>query len=78
MSENSKKMMNDNANIMENNANINLINIDIKEKYLSFLKKNYKIMGTYRLFYLYSLFNERSDYFKLRNTFKKWKKNIKN
>ena len=78
MSEKSKKMMNDNANIMENNANINLINIDIKEKYLSFLKKNYKIMGTYRLFYLYSLFNERSDYFKLRNTFKKWKKNIKN
>ena len=67
-------LLNKNINITKNNSNINLGNNEFKDKYISLLKKNYKTMAGYQIFYLYSLFNERVDYFKLKYAFNKLKK----
>ena len=55
-----------------------LINDDIKEKYFILIKKNYKNLGAYRIFYLYSLFSEGTEYYKIKYFFRKWKKFVIN
>ena len=75
LSENNTKMMNDNLNIIKNNKNFNLLdNNDIKEKYISLLKKHNYELGAYRIFYLYSLINNNKEFYRLKYAFKKWKK----
>ena len=67
-------LINKNVNMTKNNSNINLLNNEFKDKYVTLLKKNYQIMSGYQIFYLYSLFNERVDYYKLKYVFNKLKK----
>ena len=67
-------LINKNVNMTKNNSNINLLNNEFKDKYVTLLKKNYQIMAGYQIFYLYSLFNERVDYYKLKYVFNKLKK----
>ena len=75
LSEKNTKMMNDNLNIIKNNKNFNLLdNNDIKEKYISLLKKHNYELGAYRIFYLYSLINNNKEFYRLKYAFKKWKK----
>ena len=75
LSENNTKMINENINIIKNNKNINLLsNNDIKEKYITLLKKHNYELGAYRIFYLYSLYNDNKDFYRLKFTFKKWTK----
>jgi hypothetical protein len=75
LSENNTNMINENINIIKSNKNINLLpNNDIKEKYITLLKKHNYELDAYRIFYLYSLFNDNKDFYRLRYTFNKWKK----
>ena len=75
LSENNTKMMNENIKIIKNNKNFNLLdNNDVKEKYLSLLKKQNYELGAYRIFYLYSLINDNNEFYRLRCAFKKWKR----
>ena len=75
ISENNTKMMNENINIIKNNKYINLLsNNDIKEKYITLLKKHNYELDAYRIFYLYSLYNDNKDFYRLKYTFKQWAK----
>jgi len=75
LSENNTKTMNENINIIKNNKDINLSdNNSIKEKYLALLKKHNYELGAYRILYLYSLYNENKEFYRLKYAFKKWKK----
>ena len=75
LSENNTNIINENINIIKNNKNINLLsNNDIKEKYITLLKKHNYELDAYRIFYLYSLFNDNKDFYRLKYAFKKWKK----
>ena len=76
-------------NVTENNFKILKKNIEYLKKenrnnsfeceiYLSLLIKNCKIMAVYRIFCLYSLFNQNLNYYIKRTLFNKWKKNIGN
>lgn len=67
--------MNENLNLIKKNSNNKLLDDDdIKEKYLALLKKHDYELGAYRIFYLYSLYNENKDFYRLKYIFKKWKK----
>lgn len=48
------------------------------EIYLSLLIRNCKIMAVYRIFCLYNLFSQNLNYYIMRTSFNKWKKNIAN
>jgi hypothetical protein len=74
MSQKNIDIINKNVDITKNNSNINLLNNEFKDKYISLLKKNYEIMASYQIFYLYTLFTERVDYYKLKYVFNKLKK----
>ena len=77
MNQNNEIIMHNNINLMKNYSNVHLINNNIKDQYLSLLKKNYMTMSAYKIFYLYSLFNEGKDFYRLKYAFKKWKKTKK-
>ena len=72
------KLLNESIfNINQTNINLmvkNLYNNDFLNGYLKLLKYNYNIMAAYRIYYLYKIFNEENDYFKLRHSFNKWNK----
>lgn len=75
LGENNTKMINEIINIIKNNKNFNLLdNNDIKEKYITLLKKHNYELGAYRIFYLYSLINDNKEFYRLKYAFKKWKK----
>ena len=74
ISQKNLNLINKNVNMTKSNSNINLLNNEFKDKYVALLKKNYQIMAGYQIFYLYSLFNERVDYYKLKYVFNKLKK----
>ena len=61
----------------QNNINLmskNIYNNDLKNAYLKLLKQNYNIMAAYRIYYLYTIFNEENEFFKLRHNFNKWRR----
>ena len=79
VSENNTKMINENLNIITYNSSINLLDGNgIKEKYLTLLKKHCYELGAYRIIYLYTLYNENKDFYRLKYAFKKWKKSKRN
>ena len=51
MNQNNEIIMHNNINLMKNYSNVHLINNNIKEQYLSLLKKNYMAMSAYKIFY---------------------------
>ena len=73
MSKKNVNAINKNASIIEKKSNIKLRN-ELRGNYTSLLKKNYNTMVGFQIFYLYSLYNERDDYYKLKYIFNKMKK----
>ena len=72
MSKRTVNVINKNADIFEKKKNIKLNN-ELKNNYVSLLKNYYNKMVCYQIFYLYSLYNERVDYFKLKYVFNRLK-----
>ena len=64
-------IINKNVDIIKKNSNITLLNNLLEDKYITLLKQNYNMMIGYKMFYLYSLFNGRDDYFKMKYIFNK-------
>ena len=73
--ENNFKILNKNIEYLKKENYNNSLDCEI---YLSLLIKNCKIMAIYRIFCLYSLFNQNLNYYIKRTSFNKWKKNIAN
>ena len=73
--ENNLKILNKNIDYLKKENQNNSFDCEI---YLSLLIKNCKIMAVYRIFCLYSLFNQNLNYYIKRTSFNKWKKKIAN
>ena len=58
------------------NCNEKLYNLINSENYIKILEKNQKLLSSYHIYCLYSLFNNGKNFYKLKYAFKKWKKLI--
>jgi hypothetical protein len=61
---------------MLTNCNAKLFKLINSEDYVKFLKKNQKIISAYQIYCLYCLFNKGKNFYRLKNRFTKWKKNM--